>query len=115
MRQLNSMEQYTGWLSPYGDFIECESYEHLSKAEEIVERNYSSDENEHADDLLYDHGWASIGIVTFMEHGISVRYRSTRLTDAQLHFLKPYVEGEFELPLTKISKRDILSDLGETE
>ena len=115
MRQLNSMEQYTGWLSPYGDFIECESYEHLSKAEEIVESNYSSDENEHADDLLYDHGWASITIMTYMEHGISVNYTSSRLTDAQLHFLKPYIDGEFGLPLTERSKRDILRDLGETK
>ena len=106
---------YTGWLSSYGDFIECESYEHLSKAEEIVESNYSSDENEHADDVLYNHGWASITIMTYMEHGISVNYRSSRLTNAQLEFLKPYINDEFGLSLTERSRRDILRDLGESE
>lgn len=106
-------KNFTGWLSPYGDFIECESYEHLNKAEEIAETNYSLSDDEHADDVLYAHGWASITIRTFLEHGISVNYISTRLTDAQLHFLKPYLDGEFGLPLTERSRRDILRDLGE--
>lgn len=106
---------YTGWLSPYGDFIECESYEHLSKAEEILEKHYPDVEYRHADEALYDRGWASIAIMIYMEHGISVNYTSSRLTDAQLHFLKPYIDGEFGLPLTERSKRDILRDLGETK
>lgn len=44
-----------GWLSPHGEFVECEPWEHWHKAHEIVKGAINPDED------LLDKGWIKIG------------------------------------------------------
>ena len=61
-----------GWMSPDGEIISCESWEHIDKAEEIIaERGYAVREKSRPDDFLYDNGWTKIAIVTAFGHGMA--------------------------------------------
>ena len=77
----------TGWLSPEGDFIFCNTYEHIVTAREILQNPYVKN----PDGILEDAGWAQI---TISQLGLKEQrvYWKHFLTEEQKNFLKPYFE-----------------------
>ena len=105
----------TGWLSPEGKLYECETWEHMDTSEKLVkEFNYDYEENRE-DEALLNNGWVKISISTFMDHGYVVEYSVRKLSQEQLNFLKPYIYGNYELPMVERDREDLLSQLGEEE
>lgn len=88
----------TGWLSPTGEFVSCEPFEHLAYA-----RIYSGEENNPDIDLI-DKGWVQISISMI---GIKEQYiywdDHHILTHEQKEFLQPYFENN-DMPVTFGSK-----------
>ena len=76
MKQWEKDEEYVksciGWMSPCGEIVSCESWEHMDKAEEILnhmnimEKEYKS----RPDDYLWNLGWIKISIMQFFGHGL---------------------------------------------
>lgn len=99
-------ELSTGWLAPDGSFFECHSYDHVAKAEEIIDKfgylDISSDgERIHADDNLMSRGWCYIGISSFMCHEWRIGWDKF-LTEYQKQFLMPYFKESY-LPVNELS------------
>lgn len=86
----------TGWLSPEGRLHECDYMNHITEADKII-KEYGYEPGDRPDDILMDHGWAHLTRVTFM---VSIPQWCIfwkdpwrhHLTEAQKHFLKPYME-----------------------
>lgn len=98
----------TGWLSPSGEFVPCNSYDHIATARELVERfQYQNimrkGRNLPDDDILLENGWAYIGISVLFSHEFSIGWKSF-LTDYQKQFLQPYFNGEYNLPVNSVAK-----------
>lgn len=77
-----------GWLSPYGEFTECNPYEHMSVAEKLTEGKclyYMSDR------YLLKHGWAKIYRESFCGHKWFIAWRGF-LSEWQKNFLRPIFE-----------------------
>lgn len=99
-------ELNTGWLAPDGSFFKCHSYDHVAKAEEIIDKfGYSNIRPDgrriHADDNLMSHGWCYIGISSFMHHEWRVNWDKF-LTEYQKQFLIPYFEESY-LPVNEFN------------
>lgn len=94
-----------GWLSPTGEFYQCEMYEHNSMARELYKAYGGNGYEYNADDKLREKGWISITILTFIDHGYCIGF-SLHLspTAEQLRFLRPYYEGEYGLGMIELSK-----------
>ena len=99
---------YTGWLSPTGEFFPCRSYEHISTARELcVAYGIDTNKTSFPDEELLRHGWISISIMAFLEHGFEVAiHPKAKPTQEQLLFLKPYYEGERGLEMIDVSKQN---------
>ena len=77
MKQWEKDQEYMhsciGWMSPDGEVISCESWEHNDKAEEILgglgytEKDYKT----RPDDFLWEHGWLKTHVVRFLGNGLS--------------------------------------------
>lgn len=98
-----------GWLSPNGEFIETNYFEHLRVAQTIVLKYYGIDIKNTPDDFLMHQGWVQITIDTLSNRVIHIFYKK-HLTEAQKYFLKPYVE-EFWQWIDKIEKADLINEL----
>ena len=61
---------FTGWLSPDAEFIECEWWEHEIIAEDIANKLGIRDENIPSDELLIEHGWIRISMLTTIDIGM---------------------------------------------
>ncbi len=59
---------YTGILSPNGNFIECESYEHLDLAEEIAEKLNS--EYSHKSRIACEEYLQKLGYIVVRAHDV---------------------------------------------
>ena len=99
----------TGWLSPTGEFIPCDSYAHIDTALNIYAKlkridNIDTIYISNPGAKLLDEGWCSISIASYFEHGFS--FAAKRLTAEQVNFLKPYYEGDYGLPMTDSCKMD---------
>lgn len=83
-----------GWLSPLGGLYDCEEYEHLSLARDIVESYlYNRDNNRYDyDTILLERGWAHITYSCTMNCYI-VDWDNF-LTSYQKNYLKPFFEDE---------------------
>lgn len=46
-----------GWLSPTGEMIECNAYEHIQTAYDILDKSYDMGYVFNPDDVLVDLGW----------------------------------------------------------
>lgn len=57
-----------------------------------------------------DSGWVSIVIMTFLDHGFGF-WHKRNLTPEQIQFLRPYYQGEYELEMLEVCKRDYESQL----
>lgn len=79
----------TGWLSPSGSFTQCNVYDHISTAYEILGTSNTSK----PDEKLHDAGYAEI---TLSQLGVKEWrvYWKNFLTEEQKNFLKPYFEDE---------------------
>ena len=87
----------TGWLAPNGDFYQCETFDHTSIAERIVNKlHLVSQRTYHADDVLLDNGWAKItrSLLRVKEQHI---VWDKFLTEYQKQFLRPYFEENDEI------------------
>lgn len=82
----------TGWLSPTGEFIKCESYEHIGIAMKIAESYKDYHGMESADIFINKKGWIGIHLSIFgiREWTISGDGRIS-ITEEQRQFLKPYM------------------------
>ena len=90
---MNDIE--TGWLSPSGEFIPCEMYEHYSVAHELVCKlslNEETDPYIMPDDILYCNGFVKISRETFCGHSYIINWNRT-LTDLQKNFLRHIFEN----------------------
>lgn len=83
-----------GWLSPEGEFIQCQHYDHTSVANDILNRldNRTSYFQYHRpDDKLLELGWVHISIDILGKRELVI-YWNKFLTEIQKEFLKPYFE-----------------------
>lgn len=98
-----------GWLSPSGEFIECNPYDHIAVAEEVLGSSIPS-----ADEQLLNSGWVKIYRESFCGHKWGVTWYKF-LTDSQKSFLSPlfkdktndflaYCKYEFEDELKGVLK-----------
>lgn len=87
-----------GWLSPTGEFIECNYWEHYETADRIYKQVFHVDEVpfEHIfeeEDKLYEIGWIKISRSVF---GMREWYFCGRKiwSAEQYNFLKPYIDTD---------------------
>ena len=82
MKQWEKDQEYMrsciGWMSPDGEIISCESWEHNDKAEEILEGlGYTEkDYKTRPDDFLWEHGWLKTHVVRFFGNGLNFSIHS---------------------------------------
>ena len=77
----------TGWLSPTGEFIECDVCDHLDVARELTGEGY------HADDTLLKRGYVQISRSLMGNREYKIYYDlHHNLTTEQIRFLRPYFE-----------------------
>lgn len=86
----------TGWLSPSGEFIECEPRDHLSMAEDIAQKLGIYDENCISDDVLLEFGWIRISFLTFFEHGFIFSFVKENASENQRLFLLDFYDKHRE-------------------
>ena len=79
-----------GWLSSSGEFIECEPYEHMSIAEEIVGGKVPYYV---ADEYLLSHGWVKIYRESFCGHKWYIKWYGF-LSEPQKKYLRPIFESD---------------------
>lgn len=97
---------HTGWLSPTGEFIQCNTYAHIKTADEIYSKFTGSSKCTSTPDReLLKLGWVSISIMTFFDHGFDFSHMQ-HLTSEQIAFLRPYYTGQYGLPMRDSCKRD---------
>lgn len=83
---------FTGWLSPTGEFIKTNEYEHYKIANDLVERfQYWYDCNKHVDTTLLKFGWVQISI-SRPDNKYRI-YFDCHLTDYQKNWIKDKVEN----------------------
>jgi hypothetical protein len=104
---MNNLRQ--GWLSPTGEFFECNSYDHYETAKELAEAIFVPSINPKMhrvisdDERLLNAGWVYIGISSFMCHEWRISW-NRKLTPEQISFLRPYFENENELPVNEFCR-----------
>ena len=70
----------TGWLSPSGEFIECDPHE---------------EDQRHADDFLIEHGWIRISFLLMLDTGyVFSCYKAA--SESQKLFLRRFLEENQE-------------------
>lgn len=80
-----------GWLSPTGELIRCSMYDHITVAEEIIEKYKYSNFAGPEDDYLIRLGWVHISLSLMGEQGYSIYWNTSRhLSNEQFAFLQPY-------------------------
>ena len=89
----------TGWLSPTGEFIKCDTYDHLDVARQLTHDGC------YADDLLLKRGYVKISrsLMGRREQAIYYDLRHT-LTPEQVRFLRPYFE-ENDIPVSEVTQQ----------
>lgn len=88
----------TGWLSPTGEFVECDVCDHIEAACEIAGERYRADEK------LKKSGWVQITRSLMGRKEWHIYYDLYHnLTPEQIRFLRPYFEND-EIPMNSIAK-----------
>lgn len=92
------IEMPTGWLSPSGELIKCNYYEHDATAEKICDKLNISYERRFlgVDSALYSLGWCKLAISCIGNKQYWVHWERP-LTAYQRYFLKDYFENEQDL------------------
>lgn len=99
-----------GWLSPTAEMVECNSYEHISTAYDILDKNYNMGSVfNNPDDVLVNLGWVHICRGAILDYDYHFYWNMNRfLTPEQIQYLKPYFEDE-NCPIDEV-QRDIFFD-----
>ena len=87
----------TGWLSPSGEFIQCESYAHIATAERIASqlKLNSTGVRIRDDDILINNGWIKIVFKRFMDFGYDISFSwHVPHSDIQINMIKSFAERE---------------------
>lgn len=77
-----------GWLSPDGELVECNSFDHIYSASEICDKlgySYTNARGNVPDDVLLAHGWLHL-TYSLLDHEYRIYYayfNHVRLTEAQ--------------------------------
>ena len=88
----------TGWLSPDAEFIECESWEHDSKAEELAKALNIYDESASSDEVLIENGWIRISWLTALDFGLSFGGKwGKHVTERQREHLRNIYDNDRDL------------------
>ena len=88
---MNNMK--IGWLSPSGDLWECSTFDHIAKADEIIDKyRYPTLQYRASDEALLANGWVHISI-SQLTHEYRIWWNNF-LTMSQKNFLKKYFENE---------------------
>lgn len=94
-----------GWLSPDGEFVQCDFYDHLDKAREIYAQILGINKKDlsykaycRADDNLIQMGWTKISRSEFTREWYII---CIKFTKEQYDILKPLIENERIDPLSK--------------
>ena len=86
----------TGWLSPSGEFIECDPHDHWGTAVELGEKLGLSEEDQNrADDFLIEHGWIRISFLLMLDTGYVFSYYKAA-SESQKLFLRRFLEENQE-------------------
>ena len=86
-----------GWLSPDGELVECNSFDHISSASEICDKlgySYTNARGNTPDDVLLAHGWLHL-TYSMLDHEYRIYYayfNHVRLTEAQRAYIRPFKE-----------------------
>ena len=86
-----------GWLSPDGELVECNSFDHISSASEICDKigySYTNARGNAPDDVLLAHGWLHLTF-SLLDHEYRIYYayfNHVRLTEAQKAYIPPFKE-----------------------
>lgn len=91
------VELNTGWLSPTGDLIKCEYFDHMAVAQKLVEDLGYAGLVNRADDILLSHGWVRISMSLLHKREWSIHWEKF-LSEPQKAVLRPYYE-ESEIPV----------------
>lgn len=95
-----------GWLSPTGEFVETDIYEHIAKAREILgNKPY----NKSPDTELENLGWVSITRSALFSKEWCI-YWKRYLTPEQESFLKNYFESSEPIAFSSKCKWDAYQD-----
>ena len=88
----------TGWLSPTGEFTECDVCEHVTIAKQLTKEGY------HADDILLKRGYVQISrsLTGCREQRIYYDIHHS-LTTEQIKFLRPYFENN-DIPIDNMAQ-----------
>ena len=86
----------TGWLSPSGEFIECEPRDHLSVADDIAQNLDIYDDDCNSDDVLLEFGWIRISILEFFERGFHFPFVKENASENQRLFLHDFYDKHRE-------------------
>lgn len=101
-----------GFLSPYGEYIACDMYEHISVARDICRANGWSDYGNH-EDILLQHGYAHMTLSLLGKKEYHV-YWEHFLTAEQKHWLQPIFEIEDDkdiIPISPITRYEFEEEL----
>ena len=86
----------TGWLSPSGEFIECDPHDHWSMAVKLGEKmGLSKEDRNIAEAFLMKHGWIEISFTVMLETGYVFLYYETA-SESQRLFLRQFLEENQE-------------------
>lgn len=87
----------TGWLSPTGEFLECELFDHISLSKEIAKsyKHYLSEMEPST--FIENQGWIGIHISLFGKKEWIVS--SNKMTEDQYQFLRKYLQDEIPVSL----------------
>lgn len=108
------MRLHTGWLSPTGEFIQCDYMSHAATAQKIVEKYEVQLGHEITeDDFLFQAGWIEIGFNMLGKQEYYILFE-TPLTDIQIRYLQNILDKEDKLdfPIGWLSKNRIEHALG---
>lgn len=78
----------SGWLSPSGEFIQCDPYEHIATAEKLAGDKVPYFQ---ADEYLMNHGWVKIYRGSYLDHKWHINWHGF-LSEPQKSYLKPIFE-----------------------
>lgn len=102
------IEMPIGWLSPTGEMIKCNTYEHITVAFRLVDRYVFNYTGFNPDEVLIENQWIHITRGLMLDHDYHVYYNVSKgPTIEQIHFLKPYFENK-DCPLDDLEREMFL-------
>lgn len=95
MSEVKNFDLPLGWLSPTGEFIECNFAEHYSTAEDILSKDpVGILKDGCADDQLINFGWVRISMKRMFVCAYEISWNTDRhLSYEQFSFLQKYFKA----------------------